>query len=87
MIKIEKAPGEAKPVPIWRKAIATLIDGTTAAAGVFCLATGLKLALLASGPQILLWPLAVLSALVAAYFWIGQRHMGGTLCQRLLRVC
>ncbi|MDA9009209.1 hypothetical protein N9K16_04530 [Alphaproteobacteria bacterium] len=71
--------------PIWRYITAAALDGIIATAGTCCLVAILGLVWQSGSSNILLLPAAALTTLTAAYFWIGQRHMGGTLCQRLLK--
>lgn len=71
--------------PMWRKVVAAILDFITVfAAGGWAIArlTGNTTE---GGFELNGMPALILFALIAAYFWIGSRYLGGTIWQRILR--
>jgi hypothetical protein len=74
------------PAATWKRVLAAILDFFT----VF-FAGGLLIARLtgsetASGFRLEGGPAFVLFALVVAYFYVGRRHLGGTLWDRILGI-
>ena len=76
---------DARPIAKWRIIVAAILDFFTA-----FFVIGYAVALLTGGTTtggFLLngLPALILFALIAAYFWIGGKYLGGTLWQRILK--
>lgn len=81
----ETPPETRRPVAHWRIILAAVLDFFTAFfvfGYVIATFTGDTTE---SGFNLNGWPALVLFALVAAYFWIGRKYLGGTLWQRILK--
>jgi uncharacterized RDD family membrane protein YckC len=75
-----------KAAPIWKRVLAVILDFFSA-----FFAFGMAIASLtggrtAGGFSLDGWPALVLFVLVAAYFFIGRRYLGGTLWDRILGI-
>lgn len=78
-------PEPAKPVSTFRKALAGILDFLTVFfVGGYLIgrATG---NLTDGGFDLQGWPAVLLFAIVAAYFVLGWKYLGGTIWQRVLR--
>jgi uncharacterized RDD family membrane protein YckC len=76
----------AKPAPVWKRVLAVVLDVGTA-----FFAFGMAIASVtggrtAGGFSLNGLPAVVLFVLVAAYFFIGRRYLGGTLWDRILGI-
>jgi uncharacterized membrane protein YkvI len=76
----------AKRAPVWKRVIASILDFFTAffvfgmAIAYFTGETTSK------GFNLTGWSALLLFALVVAYFFVGRRHLGGTLWDRIFGI-
>jgi DMSO reductase anchor subunit len=78
-------PENAAPVPTWKKVLAAVLDFLTVFfAGGFLIGT-LTQSTTSDGFQLEGLPALVLFALIAVYFVVGSKYLGGTIWQRILR--
>ena len=76
----------AKAAPVWKRVLAVILDFLTA-----FFAFGMAIASVtgdttSGGFNLSGLPAVVLFVLVAAYFFIGRRYLGGTLWDRILGI-
>jgi hypothetical protein len=76
----------AKPAPVWKRVVAAILDFITA---FFVLGMAVAYATggtTAAGFSLSGLPALILFALIAAYFFVGRRYLGGTLWDRILGI-
>lgn len=82
-------PSDATPAAraaTWKRVLASILDFFTIFFGGGLLVGWLTGGLTADGFNLNGAPALVLFALIVAYFYVGRRHAGGTLWDRLLGI-
>lgn len=74
-----------RPIAHWRIILAAILDFFTVFFALGYLIAQFTGGTTSGGFKLNGLPALVLIALIVAYFWIGRKHLGGTIWQRILK--
>jgi len=83
---VEPSSSGVQPVAIWKRVVATILDGFTAFFGFGMLIAVFTGDTTETGFKLDGAPALLLFALVVAYFYVGRKHLGGTLWDRIFGI-